>query len=117
MSPDPTLCAPGEDWLEILDEAFGDLTGKIAAAEVWKILGKPGRFYRTQDDNFRMGYAMRALGWWRTMQRFGYQSESAYVRGTRAETRVPIYVFICPVTGNVEIRHFRFIQFNTRFRR
>ena len=87
----------------MLDEALDGLAGKIAAADVWRIVGKPYQWGRTQDDNFRLGEAMRALGWTRTMQRFGYRSspESAYVKGTEAERRVRIYVFRDPVSGEI----------------
>jgi hypothetical protein len=78
------------------------LTGKIAAADVWQIVGKPA-YHRTQADNVRVGEAMRALGWDRTMQRFGGEPVSAYVRGVAAERRVPIFVFDDPVTGNILI--------------
>ena len=98
--------AAGDPWVAILGEAFGDLNGKVAAADVWKILGKPP-LTRTQQDNLRLGEAMRALGWTRTMQRFGSPSPpiSAYSKGTPAERRVPIYVFQDPVAGELFVTH------------
>ena len=89
-------------WFEPLSEGLGGLTGKIAAADVWQIVGKPV-YYRTQADNVGVGEAMRALGWDRTMQRIGRGPVSAYVRGVAAERRVPIFVFDDPVTGNILI--------------
>jgi hypothetical protein len=93
----------GDPWVAVLGEAFGDLNGKIAAADVWDILGKRDRLIRTQDDNFRLGEAMRALGWTRASQRVDYASPPirAYFRGTRVERRVPIYVFHDPLTGEI----------------
>jgi len=104
----------GDPWTAVLDEALGGLSGKIAAADVWKLIGKRHPRWRTQDDNFRLGEAMRALGWTRTMQRFGGQPISAYVKGTEAsaasarcwpssavERRTPIYVLWDPVDGEM----------------
>jgi len=99
----------GDPWAAVLDEALDGLAGKIAATDVWRILGKPYPCERTQLDNFRLGEAMRAMGWERTMQRFRYRYRgwpiSAYVRGTRAERRVPIYVFCDPITGEIRVTH------------
>jgi hypothetical protein len=82
---------------------LGDLKGKIRAADVWRIVDKPHP-PRTHDDNFRLGLAMRELGWERTMRRFDGPPVSAYVRGTPSERRVPLCVSPrCPVTGNLEI--------------
>ena len=89
-------------WIEPLYEALDGVTGKIAAGDVWRIVGKPAR-YRTQADNLVIGEAMRALGWDRTMQRFGIGPVSAYVRGVATERRVPIYVFEDPVTRGIAI--------------
>jgi hypothetical protein len=89
-------------WGEPLSEALGGLTGKIAAVDVWRIIDKPAS-YRTQADNVEVGAAMRALGWDRTMQRFGMEPVSAYVRGVAAERRVPIYVFRDPITEDIVI--------------
>jgi hypothetical protein len=62
---------------------------------------------RTQDDNFRLGEAMRALGWTCTMQRVGKFSPpiSAYVRGTPVQRRVPIYVVPDPLIGEIFVSH------------
>ncbi len=86
-------------WLDTLAKALDGFTGKIPASDVWRLVDKP-RWDRTQSDNFRLGEAMRALGWTRTMARFGRQPASAYIRGTPAERRVPIYVLWDPLTGD-----------------
>ena len=96
------LTAAKPAWGEPLSEGLGGLTGKIAAADVWKIVGKPA-YHRTQADNVRVGEAMRALDWARTMQRIGGEPVSAYVRGMAAERRIPIFVFNDPVTGDILI--------------
>jgi hypothetical protein len=87
----------------VLDEALAGLKGKVPASSIWKIVGKCDPRERTQDDNFCLGEGMRALGWTRTMQRFGYRSSpvSAYVKGTRKERRLSIYVFCDPITGEI----------------
>jgi hypothetical protein len=96
----------GEPWVEILGEALGDITGKIPAADIWRIVGKPRYRPRTQDDNFKLGRAMRELGWSRTMQRFDGRPQSAYVRGTRPEEiSGEIYVFCCPLRGRLAVTH------------
>jgi predicted P-loop ATPase len=52
-----------DPYLDALRNELGDLEeGKISSESVWVILDlKPGQ--RTQDQNTRMGAAMRALGW------------------------------------------------------
>jgi hypothetical protein len=96
----------GEPWVEILGEALGEITGKISAANVWRIVGKPRYRPRTQHDNFKLGRAMRKLGWRRTMQRFDGRPQSAYVRGnSRDEIRREIYVLQCPITGEFAVTH------------
>jgi hypothetical protein len=86
---------------ETLVAALLGHTGKLAAADAWKIIGK--RYWRTQDDCFRLGRVMRELGWQRTMRRFGGSPISAYARGTPAERRVTLYVFQCPIIGDFTI--------------
>jgi hypothetical protein len=76
-------------------------TGKLPAADVWKVLGKSNPWQRTQRDNQELGAAMRALGWCRTMQRFGGGKlpRSAYVRGTTEQRRRPLHLVRCPITA------------------
>jgi hypothetical protein len=50
-----------DPWHELLADVLGDLNGKLAAADVWKIVGvDPG--HRVQDHNVRLGQAMKDLG-------------------------------------------------------
>src|SRR5438552_1418543 len=51
-----------DPWLADLDHAFGDLEGKVATADVWKIL-KVSSYGRTMDDQMRLTAVMRLLGW------------------------------------------------------
>ena len=51
-----------DPWLEAIDDAFGDMEGKILVEEVWAIIGKrPAQ--RTQFDKERLGRTMQGLGW------------------------------------------------------
>jgi predicted P-loop ATPase len=51
-----------DPFYEELQAALGDMEGKIASTSVWTILNvQPG--HRTQDQNQRVGKAMRDLGW------------------------------------------------------
>jgi hypothetical protein len=98
----------GEPWDKILADALGEITGKLLAADAWRIVGKPYPRRRSQDDCFRLGRAMRDLGWRRSMRRFGGVPRSAYVRGdSREEINRDVYVFWCPIFGGLAITHSR----------
>ena len=87
-----------DPWLSELAQAFGDLEGKIATADVWKIL-KLTAYARKMEEHLRLTAVMRLLGWDRRLLRFrGGQIGRGFVRGTDPRT---IWVFICPVTGQV----------------
>ena len=60
------------------------MSGKIAAYDVWNILGIPPD-RRAQDQNSRMGEAMRKLGWERGNARFNGKVEKCYRKGTKLE--------------------------------
>jgi predicted P-loop ATPase len=72
-----------DPFVETLSAVLGDSAGKLRAADVWKLLGIPAG-QQTQDQNARVGDAMRELGWERTKRRFGGTPEHAYVRGSPA---------------------------------
>ncbi|HKX80110.1 MAG TPA: VapE domain-containing protein [Novosphingobium sp.] len=66
-------------------EAIGEQNGKISSTAVWRILRIP-KGMQTQDQNARLGDAMRELGFERKKLRFdGGPQEWAYVRGTGEE--------------------------------
>jgi hypothetical protein len=68
-----------------LGNVFGNLAGKVRAADAWALLGIPTG-QQTQDQNARFGEAMRELGWERTKLRFGSRGpEWAYAKGDAAE--------------------------------
>jgi len=53
--------AVDDPWYELLDEALGDITGKLRTHDAWRIVKlQPGQ--RHQEHNTRMGQAMAALG-------------------------------------------------------
>ena len=100
----PTLHVATEDdpWLAELDRAFGEIEGRVAIADVWKIL-KFGPYGRTLDDHVRLTAVMRLLGWERRLLRLpAGEVRRAFVRGDGRRT---VYVFICPVTGEVSVAH------------
>lgn len=68
-----------------LSTKLGEATGKLRAADVWALLQIPvGQ--QTQEQNARMGEAMRELGWERKKLRFGGQSsEWCYAKGNKTE--------------------------------
>jgi predicted P-loop ATPase len=73
-----------DPYFEILEEALNGLEGKIPAVTVWDMLNIAGG-NRTQDQNQRVGAAMRNLGWRRVKIRNGGPSfgsnVSGYVKG------------------------------------
>jgi predicted P-loop ATPase len=101
-----------DPWVEILEVAFGDMTGRISTTDAFEIIGRPDG-QRLQEDNRRVGEAMRELGWERL--RTSGRGEGMgwyYVRGsTAAERRRDLYVLRGdfggpardPVTGRVRI--------------
>jgi hypothetical protein len=105
----PTQHVATEDdpWLPELAQAFGDLEGRVATADVWKIL-RHSSFLHTMDDHLRLTAVMRLLGWDRRLLRFRSQAVRGgfvhaqvgrgFLRGSDPRT---IWVFICPVTGQV----------------
>ena len=91
-----------DPWRAELDRAFGALEGRVAAADVWKIL-KLAPYGRRLDDHVRLTAVMRLLGWERRLLRFrGGEVRRGFVRG---DDRRVVYVFVCPVTGEVTVAH------------
>jgi hypothetical protein len=73
-----------EPWVEILQDALGELQGKIRSLDVWNILNVPVD-RRTSVLSNRLGDAMAQLGWCRRQKRFGGSPEGAYLKGESAE--------------------------------
>ena len=66
-----------ESLLAVLGE---ETEGKLRAEDAWRIVGKP-KGMRDQNDNERLGAAIRRLGFESSQRRFGRGPEAAYVRG------------------------------------
>jgi predicted P-loop ATPase len=91
-----------DPWFETLHTAIGDWEGKIRSASVWNILGvDAGR--RSQNDNERMGGAMRLLGWQRSENplRFGAETARGYTKGDASEE---VIVCVDPEENTVGLR-------------
>lgn len=75
-----------EPWVAVVHEALvnphtGDaIDGRVMANDVWKVIGKPVH-QRTQVDNYRLGEAMKELGFRRMKQRLDGHLMWCYVRG------------------------------------
>jgi hypothetical protein len=96
--PAQHVATEDDPWLTELDRAFGDLEGRVATADVWKIL-KLSSYGRTMDDQIRLTAVMRLLGWERRLLRFRNQQVGrGFVRGSSPRT---VYVFLCPITGTI----------------
>ena len=92
---DPALYAAAEveqsereiddDPIEVaLRDALGDRRGVIKTLDLWEILNvEPGRV--TQDQNARLGAAMRRLGWDRSRRRADGDRRYVYTRGDSTE--------------------------------
>jgi predicted P-loop ATPase len=74
-----------DPWHELLADVLGDLQGKLAAADVWRIVGvDPG--HRVQEHNVRLGQVMKDLGFGpnKPLQIDG-KKQRAYARGSEEE--------------------------------
>jgi hypothetical protein len=49
--------------VEALDDAFGEMLGRVLIEDVWTLIGKPDPAQRKQWDKTALGQAMRRLGW------------------------------------------------------
>jgi hypothetical protein len=73
-----------DPWISVIDDELGGMEGKITSKSVWTILDvDAGR--RTQQQNLRMGNAMKASGWLRPNKAGGIKIagrlHSGYVKG------------------------------------
>jgi hypothetical protein len=49
--------------VEALDDAFGEMLGRVLTEDVWTLIGKPNPAQREQWAKKALGQAMRKLGW------------------------------------------------------
>ena len=62
---------PSKDpWIEVIGDALGDRYGKIKTEGIWTIVNVAVE-RRSQNENQRLGEAMRVLGWNHAQRRFG----------------------------------------------
>ena len=97
-----------DSWSTLLDEALGNLTGRLQSSDVYKILSRtPGAIQHA--DGRRLGRAMRDVGFERLQVRVPGSPNPKwfYLRGTPEERRRDIYVFRDPLTGAVQVTHAR----------
>jgi len=92
----------GDPWTDALAKYFELFDGgRIASAEIWKLLGKPTH-QRGSADNGRLTEVMREIGWERSIQRFeGAPATRCFIRG---EDRTELFVFTDPASGILEIQ-------------
>ena len=72
-----------DPYKEILEEALGTLEGKLRCRDVWEIIGNV-KERRSQDDNQRIGAAIRKIGWDRAKCRYQGSVVWCYVKGDRS---------------------------------
>lgn len=97
------LAARANDpWMELLDDALGDLNGRVASFDLWTIVGKPGHQRQSEDDR-KIAQAMRELGFARTTKRWGGGGTGSRVRAVYERGGDPrsIYVHRDPLSGVV----------------
>jgi predicted P-loop ATPase len=93
-----------DPWYDVLHGALHDLEGKIRGADIWNILGVEGG-RRGQNDNDRMGKAMKQLGWVRPENTIRFRAGTA--RGcVKGEGKDEIFVNI---TTDEDDRRKRFV--------
>lgn len=94
-----------DPWVDNLAEELGDITGRLLTGDAYRILGADRNpALRNQDTNFRVGSAMRELGWEREHARVGGRLAWVYTRGaTKEERRRPIHVFRDGITGAITV--------------
>ncbi|MBI1382631.1 MAG: hypothetical protein GC161_16260 [Planctomycetaceae bacterium] len=82
-----------DPWVQVLAEHLGDLEGKFRTTDAWEIVGVT-KDRRTQQDNVRLGEAMRELGWERKLLSFGGKTGWCYVRGAGVKNHHPAIMLV-----------------------
>jgi predicted P-loop ATPase len=80
-----------DPWLEQLAEVLGDVKGKLLSTDAWKIIDVDAP-RRTQEQNARLGSAMKSLGFERKKARFDGELKWGYMRGSTDEREKQIGV-------------------------
>jgi len=79
-----------DPWREILADVLGDVEGKLACEDAWRIIDKPVA-QRGQHDNTRLGSALRDLGWERKKLRVKGRPTWCYARGVPPLSQVELW--------------------------
>jgi hypothetical protein len=80
-----------DPWVELFENAFGSQTGRTLTTDIWRIIDR-AEGQRTQEDNRRVGEAMRELGWERIRTSSPDGMKWFYARGTPAERKRDLYI-------------------------
>ena len=91
-----------DPWYEMIAEACGDVTGKVLCEDVWKIVGVDAT-HRTQDQNDRIGSAMRSIGFERKRLSVEGKKRWCYARGTATERETRLKVSNNSSTGEATL--------------
>jgi predicted P-loop ATPase len=79
-----------DPYTEALRNVLAEMEGKLAAEDVWKILGLTVAGQRSQVHNERLGAAMRYLGWQRRSIKVDGKKRSGYVKGPQPFRRIAV---------------------------
>lgn len=81
-----------DPWELRITATLGDIQGRIVTDDVWKIVGMFDVSRRNQNDNVRIGDAMRRMGFDRTSIRINEKIKHGYVRGTTEDEKKQLIV-------------------------
>jgi predicted P-loop ATPase len=78
-----------DPWRELLTDLLDGMNGKVQTTDLWNALGVDAE-RRTQEQNYRLGSAMKAMGFERKILKFEGKNRRCYVRGSLEEQEVEI---------------------------
>ncbi len=92
----------GEVWTELLIEALGNMTGRLAVTDAWRIIGGP-EHQRNSFDGAKLVECMREIGWERDIKKFGRLTKRCFVKGTEDDRRHVVHVTRDPIDHSVSV--------------
>ena len=92
----------GEVWTEILIEALGGMTGRLAVIDAWRIIG-PNEQQRNAFDGAKLVECMREIGWERDIKKFGKLTMRCFVKGTEEDRRKIVHVHRDPIDKSLSV--------------
>jgi Virulence-associated protein E/RepB DNA-primase from phage plasmid len=93
-----------EPWVELFDEAFGDLEGYVVNRDVYVVLDKP-EHHRVPEDDARIARSMRELGFLRQRRWAAGRTRIVYERWTKPGRAPPIFVHRDPLTRALSVSY------------